>query len=156
MHKAAPQTHMRKTRHNTPGITPAIINPDQVLGLGLPPARRSKRLKNVPPEDAPIITVEQNYKRPPNRIPLFSPSIISQEAVNHITNKVYYNETQQPRLPRSFITSSPTKIGDNYDVDIENFCAPVVHPVTGETITQYCKLVRDPITKEVWSTAMGK
>ena len=69
---------------------------------------------------------------------------------------MYYKETQQPWLPRSFITSSPTKIGDNYDVDIEHFCAPVVHPVTGETITQYRKLVRDPITKEVWSTALGK
>ena len=84
------------------------------------------------------------------------PNIISQEAVNHITNKVYYKEKQQPWLPRSFITSSPTKIGENYDVDIEHFCASVVHPVTGETITQYRKLVKDPITREVWSAAFGK
>ena len=42
--------------------------------------------KNVPtaPAEAPIIT-SVNSKRPPNRIPLFSPSIISQDAVNLLT-----------------------------------------------------------------------
>ena len=35
-------------------------------------------------------------------------------------------------------------------------CAPVVHPATGETITQYRKLVKDPVTKQVWETGFGK
>ena len=43
-----------------------------------------------------------------------------------------------------------------YDADIEHFCAPVVHPTTGETITQYRKLANDPATRDVWSTAFGK
>ena len=148
---------MRATRNNTPGTVPAIIRPDQILGLGLPRARRSPRLNNEPPIEAPIITINSTAKRAPNQIPLYSLSIISQEAVNHITDNVYYKEKQQPWLPRSFITSSPTQInGSNLDVDIEHFCAPVVHPVTGETITQYRKLMKDPITKEVWTTAWGK
>ena len=59
--------------------------------------------------------------------------------------------------PRAFIMSSPTQInGSNLDVDVEHFCAPVVHPITGETITQYRKLMKDPVTKEVWTTSWGK
>jgi hypothetical protein len=41
-------------------------------------------------------------------------------------------------------------------INIDHFCAPVVHPITGETITKYQKLARDPITREVWTTAFGK
>jgi hypothetical protein len=33
---------------------------------------------------------------------------------------------------------------------------PVVHPVTGENITKYQKLAKDPVTSEVWTTAFGK
>ena len=98
--------------------------------------------------EEPIISL--NSKRPPNRIPLFhpSPSIISQDAVNLLTSKVYYQDDSNAWLPSSFIVSSPTKIGSNYDVDVEHFCAPVVHPITSETITQYRKLVKDPVTNK--------
>jgi hypothetical protein len=32
----------------------------------------------------------------------------------------------------------------------------MVHPVTGETITSYKKLMKDPVTQETWMTAFGK
>ena len=32
----------------------------------------------------------------------------------------------------------------------------MIHPVTGESITQYKKLQRDPLLKELWATAWGK
>ena len=32
----------------------------------------------------------------------------------------------------------------------------VVHPVTKETITNYRKLIEDPITREIWLEAMAK
>ncbi len=36
-------------------------------------------------------------------------------------------------------------------------CAmPMVHPVTGKTITSYKKLMKDPVTQETWMTAFGK
>jgi hypothetical protein len=38
----------------------------------------------------------------------------------------------------------------------EHFCAPVIHPVTGESITKYKKLIDDPITARTWSRAFGK
>jgi hypothetical protein len=38
----------------------------------------------------------------------------------------------------------------------EHFCAPVIHPVMGESITKYKKLVDDPITQHIWARAFGK
>lgn len=42
------------------------------------------------------------------------------------------------------------------DIDIEHFCAPIIHPVTGETISNYKKLKKDPATQDIWETAFGK
>ncbi len=33
---------------------------------------------------------------------------------------------------------------------------PMVHPVTGETISSYKKLMKDPVTAETWQTAFSK
>ena len=41
-------------------------------------------------------------------------------------------------------------------INIEHFCAPVVHPVTGETISKYQTLANDLFTKETWMTAWRK
>jgi hypothetical protein len=38
----------------------------------------------------------------------------------------------------------------------EHFCAPVIHPITGESITKYKKLIADPILTRTWSRAFGK
>ena len=63
-------------------------------------------------------------------------------------------------LPNNFIVSQPaqqnhhgTTIGD---IDVEHFCALVVHQVTGETITSYKKLADDPVTRSTWTTRYGK
>ena len=41
-------------------------------------------------------------------------------------------------------------------VDIEEYCNAAIHPVTGEHITNYMKLKKDPATTNVWSRAFGK
>jgi hypothetical protein len=41
-------------------------------------------------------------------------------------------------------------------VKFEHYASPMVHPVTGETISSYKKLMNDPTTAEVWQTAFGK
>ena len=42
------------------------------------------------------------------------------------------------------------------DIDFEHLAMPMVHPVTGETISSYKKLKNDPATAETWMTAFGK
>jgi hypothetical protein len=38
----------------------------------------------------------------------------------------------------------------------EHFTCPMVHPVTGETISSYKKIMHNPATVETWQTAFGK
>ena len=79
-----------------------------------------------------------------------SGDIILQGAVNIITATVYI-ETDKTWLPREFIFAStcnkpPTS---NSMVDIEHFYVPVVHPDTGEIITQYKRLQADHLLQKL-------
>jgi hypothetical protein len=38
----------------------------------------------------------------------------------------------------------------------EHYANPMVHPVTGETISSYKKLMHNPATAKIWQTAFGK
>ena len=40
--------------------------------------------------------------------------------------------------------------------NLQHFCAPVIHPTTGDIITSYKKLIKDPTLKDVWETGFGK
>ena len=45
----------------------------------------------------------------------------------------------------------------SYDpIDLEHFCAPVIHPATGKIISKYKELANDPEMCEVWKTVFGK
>jgi hypothetical protein len=41
-------------------------------------------------------------------------------------------------------------------VMIEHFASPMVHPITGITISSYKKLMNDPATAKVWQTTFSK
>ena len=58
--------------------------------------------------------------------------------------------TPQPRGMGQETSSS----SDN--ADIEHYCNAAIHPVTGEHMTNYMKLKKDPATTDVWSRAFGK
>ena len=64
-------------------------------------------------------------------------------------------------MPRDFLDHSPTERAtqDNFhDANIEHFCAEMVHPKMGETITQYKRLAQDanPEVQETWQIGFGK
>ena len=40
--------------------------------------------------------------------------------------------------------------------NLQHFCAPVIHPTTGEIITSYKRLANDPKLRDVWETSFGK
>jgi hypothetical protein len=44
----------------------------------------------------------------------------------------------------------------NMPINFEHYANPMVHPVTGATITSYKKLMHNPATAEVWQTAFGR
>ena len=148
--QTAPRTHQRVTRNNVPGSTIPIIRPEEA-------PRISPRL-NPGIQSSPIgVATTPNC----NRIPINSPNIISQEAVNFLTDHVW-NALDEVWTPDQILEHSPTARWSatiNQAVDIEHFCAAVVHPVTGETITQYKKLANDknnPEFRKIWQVAFGK
>ena len=86
-----------------------------------------------------ILASPTNFKR----IPMARSHIIYQESINLVTNNVC-GDTSNRWLPDNFITTSPTAKPTNaYNVELDHYCAPVVHPVTGVTIIQYRKLAND-------------
>ena len=44
----------------------------------------------------------------------------------------------------------------NFTSQLQHFYAPVVHYITGESITNYKKLAKDPATRKVRTTVFGK
>ena len=54
--------------------------------------------------------------------------MFSKDAVNLVTAGIYYGEGEDTWTPRTFITASTGNSHgeNNYDVDVEHFCAPVV------------------------------
>ena len=75
--------------------------------------------------------------------------MISQEAINFITESVH-GTNMNIWTPEVFLTADTLSSHgtSTHDADLEHFCAPVVHPETGETIVSYKKLQRDPVMKE--------
>ena len=82
----------------------------------------------------PTTGIQNTEPRRSPRIALLSPRHYSQTALATISAP-----------PPSQVTNSPY-----------NFCAPVTHPITGETITTYKKLIADPLTATTWARAFGK
>jgi hypothetical protein len=39
---------------------------------------------------------------------------------------------------------------------VEHLASPMVHPITGKTISRHKKLMNDPATAKVWQTAFSK
>ena len=101
----------------------------------------------------PAVIEDETEKRPYIPLPkLQSSRMISQEALTTITATVW------GMSPEYFIPQSMQRYEYriNTAIKLDHFCAPVVHPVSGETITKYQTLARDPVTKETWTTAWGK
>ena len=84
------------------------------------------------------------------------PSVARQRIVTHqvlnvmtIQEKGANNEAFTPHLLQHIgMTQRPMKF--------EHYANPMVHPITGETISSYKKLMHNPATAEVWQTVFGK
>ena len=77
--------------------------------------------------------------------------IVTQQAINVLTIKEQATSERifSPRcLEQHLPTTGPT--------NLKHYANPMVHPVTGETITSYKKTMKDPATAEIWQTAVGK
>jgi hypothetical protein len=77
-------------------------------------------------------------------------NVISQQAMNFLTNEVWNNS------PQHFTPANLRPKEDVTAANLEHLAMPMVHPTTGETISSYKKLMNDPATMDIWQTAFGK
>jgi hypothetical protein len=75
--------------------------------------------------------------------------LISQEAIAHLLTM----EQTKDELP--FTPSNLHKYGPPPQ-DLEHYAMPMIHPVTGESISSYKRLMNNPVTADTWMTAFGK
>ena len=140
-----PRLHRRVTRNNTPGITscPPVVEHDPQPGLA---SRRKTRIPAVPTRTQPprgsLATCTPVPRGARQRV-------ITRHAINLLTLR------EQASHDTSFTPFSLMKHAP-MPVNYEHYANPMVHPVTGRTITSYKKLMHDPATAEVWQTAFGK
>jgi hypothetical protein len=70
--------------------------------------------------------------------------------MNFLTDEVWNNS------PQHFTPANLRPKGNAIAANLEHLAMPMVHPMTGETISSYKKLMNDPATMEIWKTAFGK
>ena len=134
-----PRTHLKETKADTPGSTPPITAVND----------RRRRSTKLNPQDAQIHSAELDSAR----IPIHHQNIIMQADVDAITVNVYYNDNSYALTQRKYVQGEKETSADH---DIEYFCAPVVHPEMGETITSYKKLANDLRMSITWTTGFEK
>jgi hypothetical protein len=125
--KNTPHLHQQITRNNTPGIIPVPT-----------------LLPTIPPATQLIATYHP--------LPLGARSrIVTCHAINALM-------ATKLKLCHDIFTPNCLSINPMVTLSVqpEHFACPMVHPVTGETISSYKKLMNDPSTAEMGQTAFGK
>ncbi len=77
-------------------------------------------------------------------------NVICQEAINFLTECIWAKSLNIFTPKKLMPASTPTCL------DHEQVVMPMVHPITGKTISSYKWLMKDPTTAEMWQMAFGK
>ena len=77
--------------------------------------------------------------------------LVTQQAINVLTISKQAN-FQKDFPPTALVKHALVPFVHKF----EHFPNPMIHPVTGETIFSYKKIMNDPATAEVWRTSFGK
>jgi len=148
--KTTPLVHRRKTRNNTPGGVPLITR------APLPPI-----VEDVPASDDTIAPPSKGISsRTRSRIPMARSRLVTRHAINFFALTAAFSTPTGPRSmmspPHSPQANTIPHQHTQAQLNLEHYANPMVHPVTGKTISSYRKLMNDPVTAETWQTAFGK
>jgi hypothetical protein len=143
------RVHRRITQNNVPGtippITPAIPRHPIPTADAATPVRRSPHLGKT----AQRIQNTRLLKRIPKVrfVPIagqLQNHVISQQAMNFLTNEVWNNS------PQHFTPTNLRPKEEATAANLEHLSMPMIHPTMGETISSYKKLMHDPATMDIW------
>ena len=136
------RSHLKATRANTLGVAPLIVTEELTI-------QRSRYLN--PSAQVPSATGEPNS----THISLHQPNIITHVAIDAVTANVYCGTNAACWTPNKYLLFDPASTDINM-TDIEHFCASIVHPTTGETMSRYRKLVNDEEMRKTWTIGFRK
>ena len=85
-----------------------------------------------------------------------TPRIISQEALIAFSLAVVGIKRIHPITKDNQDYKNKTVGEIHSQQNRQHFCAPVIHPTTGDIMTSYKRLTNDPKFREVWETGFGK
>jgi hypothetical protein len=136
------------------GLIIAPIHPIPHIDIGTPSgklqqlqdvlARSKRQIRPQTAANTSLVTIQRMPTQAQQRL-------VSQQAKNVLT--ICEKSTYQPIF-------TPLALSKHTIVPVvhkfEHYANPMVHPVTGETISSYKKLMNDPATAEVWQTAFAK
>jgi hypothetical protein len=154
--KNTPRLHQQQTRNNTPGAVPAIQRVDRSqIAHNIATLSDKKRVaqqsttndRNRRSQRIHGITTPTPYIPIPHGA---CQRIVTRQAINVLTihKEVNANTTYTPRCLIKHVKKG-------LPVMFEHFACPMVHLITGITISSYKKLMNDPTTAEVWQTTFG-
>ncbi len=109
-----------------------------------PAARQKRPLKptRIQPQRGPRLTRTAIPSGAQQRI-------VTRHAINILTLKEQAS-FDTIHTPRALMKHAKMRI------NMEHYANPMVHSVTGHTISSYKKIMHDPAMAEVWQTAFGK
>jgi len=148
------QTYFPKAAPTRPNMIPFVANevePSSSQPSASPQPSRATHLKGVAavfsPPTAANIRQEALY------------AVIGDAMMNSVSHPCPTSIEDDklhisPAIDLAALQESNLHFGD--DVDLQELCCGVVHPVTQETITKYQKLIKDPLLRDVWTRAMAK
>jgi hypothetical protein len=132
---------------NAPGIIESR-NPMAIQALKTTPHIHKRLTRNNTPGIMPAVIAPATYMSIPT---CARQRLVTQHVLNALTcykrNHINLAFTPTALLP---------PVVKNAPLHIKHFALPMVHPVTGETISSNKKLMHDPATAEIWQTAFGK
>jgi hypothetical protein len=144
--KTAPRIHKRETRNNTPGALPPINRMHPIPNTDAPHKLPTRRISTRNDTGNPTLptTAQSLPTRARHRI-------VTQQAINALTIQ------EQVSMDTAFIPNALRKHHvQQVAPTLEHYANLMVHSITGETISSYKKLMKDPATAEVWQTAFRK
>jgi hypothetical protein len=135
--KLSKRVHHQLTCNNVPGTVPLITRAPQrhppPTATEATPVRRSPRLGKTAQRihDANLPQTIAKIRFAPIAGRLRNHNIISQHALNFLTNKVWNNSAPSYMLKNLWPKDNATA------ANLEHLAMPMIHPTTGETIMSY-------------------
>jgi hypothetical protein len=162
--------HRRTTHNNTPGIVPLTVVIHPVPSMNAPTTQAHQRGPRLPVgpfnHSVPFVAQPAPHTRQRGRAPTRIQPVCQQTSTQMALpstarqRNITWHAINIPTLKEQASFNAiyiPSKLMKHeLPVHFEHYANPMVHPVTGETISSYKKLMNDPATAKMWQIAFGK